>query len=196
MPNEDRREGMDELSERRLGLIGGERRGPRLAALMARVDAGEAGALAALERRVRGDYEDLVRGGRTWLADEAWAWALERVRDVERSEEHAERVEAEREEAEGVVLPEAPARWLGLRVRVSHLSGGGAQRPNELAGRLEEVTERGIRVAVDELEEERDGDDPASAGGIARRVRSERLICWPALLSVQPLPVRAVGEGI
>ncbi|MDP9477131.1 MAG: hypothetical protein M3R38_15865 [Actinomycetota bacterium] len=182
-------EGMDELRERRLGMVGGERHRPRLASLVARVDAGEAGALAALERRVRGDYEDLVREGRTRLADEAWGWALARVADVEAAEEFAER------EAEGETLGEAPVCWTGLRVRVSYLAGGGTTRPAELAGRLEDVTERGIRVALDNVEEERDEDDPADAGGIARRVCSERLICWPALLSVQPLPVRAVGEG-
>ncbi len=183
-------DGTEATGTRRLAVIDGERR-PRLAALVARVDAGEAGALEALERRVRGDYEDLVRKGKTRLANEAWGWALARVADVEATEEHAER-----REAGGAQLIEAPARWTGLRVLVSYLGVGGTQKPGSLAGRLEGVTGRGIRVAVDELEEERDAVDPRGAGSIVRRVRSERLICWPALLGLMPLPVRTPGEEV
>ncbi len=181
-------DGMEETRDRRLAVINSERR-PRLASLLARLDAGEAGALEALERRVRGDYEDLVREGKTRLADEAWSWALARVADVEASEEHAER-----EEAEGARLPEAPARWAGLRVRVSYLGAGGPQKPSSLVGRLDGVGERGIRIALDDMEEEFGAGDRRDAGSIVRRVRSARLICWPALLTLMPLPVSTVGE--
>lgn len=187
--NGEGREGMDEFSERRLQVIDGERRRPRLASLLARVDAGEAGALEALERRIRVDYEDMVSCGRTRLADEAWGWALARVADVEAAEEFWER------EAAGEPLAsEAPGCWRGLRVRVSYAGVGGMQKPSSLAGRLDDTGQRGVLVLVDELEETRDGDDPASAGTIARRARSQRLVCWPALLTVVPLPIVAVGE--
>jgi hypothetical protein len=187
---EDGRRGMDELSAKRKEERGGEGH-QRIAALMARVDAGDAGSLEALERRLRDDHEVLAHEGKTELAEAVYSWGMARCEELGLADAYFEQ-----EAAYGAPPLDAPGRWVGLRVRVSYLGGGGTQRPSQLVGRLAEVGERGVLVAVDELEEDRDGDEPAGAGTIARRVRSARLICWPALLGVMLLPVCAVGGEV
>ncbi len=181
---------MDELGERRLEKVERPQR-QRIAGLMARVDAGDAGSLEALERRLAGDRENLAREGKTELAEAVYSWGMARCEELGLADAYFEQ-----EAAYGAPPLDAPGRWVGLRVRVSYLGAGGAQRPSELVGRLDDVSERGVLVSLDELEEERDADDPAGAGTIVRRARSERLTCWPALLSVMPLPIGAVGEGV
>ncbi|MDP9438923.1 MAG: hypothetical protein M3P49_09280, partial [Actinomycetota bacterium] len=171
---------MDELIERRTEEMRVRR--PRIAALMARIDAGELDAIELLERRIRDDYGGLVREEKPELADAAWGWGLARIEDVERAGEYTER------EDTGA---EAPACWVGLRVRVTHLACAGLTRPVQVVGRLVRVTDRGLHVLTDELEEEGRRGSP-EAGSIVRRVKAERLIGWPALLTVQPLPVREV----
>lgn len=156
-------------------------RRPRIAALMARIDAGEP-ALEELEHRLRDDYRDLVEGDEP-LAGAVWGWGLARVAEVELAEEYAERESYH---------AKAPARWQGLRVRVTYVGAGGLKRPTETAGRLADVTDRGLLVHIDELAEERDVAAPADAGAIVRRVMAVRFVAFPALLSVQPLPVREV----
>ncbi len=178
---------MNESRTRHLGVVDADRPAPggapRIAALQARIDAGETEAIGALERRPRDDYRNLVEAGDEPLADAVWSWGMAHVADVERAEEHAER-ESQR--------AEAPACWAGLRVRVAYITAGGMARPSEIAGRLAGVTDRGIHVLIDELEEERDVARPADAGMIVRRVKAERFVSWSAVLSVQPLPVREV----
>ncbi|MDP9439705.1 MAG: helix-turn-helix domain-containing protein [Actinomycetota bacterium] len=173
---------MDETRESRWEELRRRRRRPRVAALTARVDAGEREALVELERRVFEDSQDLRCAGRPDLAAAARGWLRARIEDVERAREYAGRK----------TDAEAPARWEGLRVRISYLSPGGLDHLAELVGRLEKATERGLHVLIDELEEERDGTPAHFAGSIARRVKSERLLAWGALLSVQPLPIREV----
>lgn len=184
-------DGMDELSEKRLEKVERPPERQRIAALMARVNAAEAGSLQALERRLRDDHEDLVREGKTELAEAVYSWGMARCEELGLADAYFEQ-----EAAYGPPPLDDPGRWRGLRVRVSYLGGGGTQRPSELVGRLDDVSERGVLISLDELEEERDADDPAGAGTIVRRARSERLICWLALLSVMPLPISAVGEGV
>ncbi len=179
---------MDELGERRLEKVERPQR-QRIAGLMARVDAGDAGSLEALERRLAGDRENLEREGKTELAEAVYSWGMARCEELGLADAYFEQ-----EAAYGAPPLDAPERWVGLRVRVSYMGSGGAQRPSQLVGRLAEVGERGAVVSVDELEEDRDADEPAVAGSISRRVRSQRLICWPALLTLMPLPVRAAGE--
>ena len=171
--------GMDELSKRRME---GQGRRQRIAALMARIDAGELAALDELERRLREDYRVLVREGKPELADAAWGWGLARIEDVERAGEYAEREDD----------AEAPERWRGLRVRVTHVAGALHDRPVQIAGRLAGVTQRGLHVLTDELDEEQVYRGDHDARTIVRRVKAERLVTWGSLLTCQPLPVREV----
>lgn len=159
----------------------GQERRQRIAALMARIDAGEVEALDELELRLQLDYGILVAEGKLELADAAWGWGLARIEDVERAGEYAERDDD----------APAPERWLGLRVRVTHVAGAGLTRPVQVAGRLAGVTERGLHVLTDELEEEGWRGSP-EAKSIVRRVKAERLVAWGSLLTCQPLPVREV----
>ncbi|MDP9485706.1 MAG: hypothetical protein M3Q49_07970 [Actinomycetota bacterium] len=173
---------MDELTERRMRAYEETwrlRMHPRVAALTARIDSGEAQALDELERRLQEDYGYLVAQGKPELADACWGWGVARIEDVECAEEYAEREDD----------APAPERWRGLRVRVTHVAGAGLTRPVQIAGRLAGVTERGLHVLTDELEEEQ---QEGQAGSILRRVKAERLVTWGSLLTVQPLPVREV----
>ncbi len=175
---------MDELRERR--MRDGQAERPRIASLITRVDAGELNAIWELERRLHEDYRELKFAGMPEIAEAVWDWGVARIKDVERAGEYAELEDD----------AEAPARWLGLRVRVSYIAQGGTVRPSQLVGRLIKVTDRGVLVHTDELEEERDAAAPNRAGTIARRVTSERFLSWSSLLTAQPLPVRADGEVV
>lgn len=176
---EEGRAGMEESGTRRLDVIGRLDR-PRIAALMGRVDAGEREALVMLEDRLRQECRYLDSEGKRDLADAARGWLEARFEDVERAEAYASREDAG---------AEAPARWTGLRMRVSYVASRGLAHPTEVVARLAGVNECGLHVLIDDLEEERNESADYLAGSIARRVRAERLICWPALLTVQPLPV-------
>ncbi len=175
---------MDELSARRReeeARVLRER--PRVSGLLARIDAGEREAVEEMKSRLRVDCCVLASAGKEGLARAAWGWGLARIEDVERAEDYAEREDD----------APAPERWRGLRVRVTHVAGSGLARPVQIAGRLVGVTERGLHVLTDELEEEhREGYGRSQAGSILRRMKAERLVAWASLLTVQPLPVREV----
>lgn len=179
---------MDASGESRFAELRRRQR-PRIAALVARIDAGEREAFRQLEDRLSEDCRDLEREGKRDLVEAIWGWLRARIEELNEAEEYAALGYA----ALGYTLDaEAPARWRGLRVRVSYVAGGGLARPTEVVGRLQRASERGIHVLIDELEEERDGVAQNLAGSIARRVKAERFVAWPAVLSVQPLPIREV----
>ncbi|MDP9485660.1 MAG: hypothetical protein M3Q49_07730 [Actinomycetota bacterium] len=172
---------MDELGERRLEELLRQR--PRIASLMASVDAGELDALGQMEHRLQQVYRELVSQGKPELADAVRGWWVARIGDVDRAEEYALREDD----------APAPERWTGLRVRVSHVAGAGMTRPVQIVGHLAGVTERGLHVLTDDLEEDHpDRYRLSQAGSILRRVKAERLVAWASLLTVQPLPVREV----
>lgn len=178
MTDEKGREGMETIKNE----IGEKLRGRRhrIATLMARVDAGEREAFGELEDRIREECRYLDSGGKRDLAEAVRGWLRSRVEELGEAEGYV----ARRDD-----LAEAPWRWVGLRVRVSYVASRGLAHPTEIVGRLAGVTERGLHVLIDELEEERDGSAGHLAGSIARRMTAERLIFWPALLFAQPLPV-------
>lgn len=149
----------------------GRDHGQRIKYLVWAADEGSVDASQYLWLRIHEVYSELEATDDNELAEAVADWY------------EARREEWSRSESIGSDEGEAPAYWIGGRVKVVYAALRGIARPIEVRGSLRDVTERGVVVRTDDLVE-------SSEGPVVRREMGERLICWTAVLSITPLPER------